>query len=725
MHKTLRILGFLVLSFFLSHVEAQTGDEIQWTPDGDSYYSISDKGITIVDPRHPDEGEMLLSEQDLVPEDSTEALDVQSFDVSDDGDKLLLFTNTKRVWRLKTRGDYWVYDKNDKELTQMGKELPGASLMFAKFSPDAKKVAYVSEHNIYVENQETGEVKRITDDGTDRIINGTFDWVYEEEFGARDGFRWSPDGEKIAYWKLDARDIRNYLMLNTTDSLYSYTIPVEYPKVGEDPSKTNLWFYDLDDGSTTKAEVPGDEIQHYIPRMEWLKNSKKIILQQLNRKQNESKIITAKAKNGKAKTIHSEKSDTWIDIKTRWAGTPKGWDWIDKGKAFIWLSEKDGWRHIYKMDLKGNKTLLTKGDFDVIKLNSVDEDHDRIYFTASPDNATREFLYQISLEGGEASRVTPGEFKGTNDYDISPGGELAVFNSSSTEKLSRGSVVELPSHKELTGAKVQKEADSARPKTEFFQVTTKDDVTMDGWVVKPDNFDPDKKYPIVFFVYGEPASQTVTDQFGQGQNRLYDGDMAEDGYIYVSLDNRGSPAPKGTEWRHSIYRKIGRLNIRDQAMGAKKLLDQWNYVDTSRVAVWGWSGGGASTLDLLGQYPEIFKTGIAVAPVTNQLLYDNIYQERYMGLPQENKEDFVKGSAVNYAKNVKGNLLIIHGTGDDNVHFQNTQRYINELIKYGIPFQMMAYPNRTHALREGEGTTEHLKTTYTNFLRNNCPPGAE
>lgn len=725
MTKAFKLLG-LIIFIFLFHVAliAQTGGK-QWVDDGDKYYSISREGITVVNPKDPDDQEILLSKEKLIPKDSTNALDVESFKVSDDGNKLLLFTNTQRVWRLNTRGDYWVYDKKTEELSQVGEDHPSGSLMFAKFSPNAKKVAYVSKHNIYVEDLEQNEVRQITDDGTDRLINGTFDWVYEEEFGTRDGFRWSPDGEKIAYWKLDAQNIRNYLMLNTTDSLYSFTIPVEYPKVGEDPSKTNLWIYDIKDQSTLKVDVSGDETQNYISRMEWFKNSKKIILQQLNRKQNESKIITADAESGKSETIYSEKSDTWIDIKTRWAGTPMGWEWINEGEDFIWLSEKDGWRHIYKIDTDGNETLLTKGDFDVIKLDAVDEEHQKIYFTASPNNATQEFLYQIDLGGGKAKRVTPGEYKGTNDYDISPQGDLAIFNSSSTEEVLRGAVIELPSHKEIAAPKMQREADSSVPEVEFFEVVTDDDVTLDGWVVKPKDFDSNKKYPIVFFVYGEPASQTVVDQFGQGQNMLYDGDMAEDGYIYVSLDNRGSPAPKGSEWRHSIYRNIGRLNIRDQAMGAIKLLKKWDYVDESRVAVWGWSGGGASTLNLLGQYPDIFKTGISVAPVTNQLLYDNVYQERYMGLPQENKEDFLQGSAVTYAKDIKGNLLLIHGTADDNVHYQNTEQLIDELVKHNIPFQMMAYPNRTHSVSEGEGTSEHLRTTYTRFLKQYCPPGAK
>jgi dipeptidyl-peptidase 4 len=240
--------------------------------------------------------------------------------------------------------------------------------------------------------------------------------------------------------------------------------------------------------------------------------------------------------------------------------------------------------------------------------------------------------------------------------------------------------------------------------------------------VLPKNFDSTKKYPVVFYVYGEPAATTVNDSWGAGNNFLYTGDMAAEGYIQVSLDNRGTPAPKGREWRKAIYQKIGVLNIRDQALGAKEVM-KWNFIDTTRVAVWGWSGGGSSTLNLMFQYPDQYQTGISIAPVTSSLLYDNIYTERYMGLPNENKEGYEKGAALTHAKDLKGNLLFIHGTGDDNVHYQNVEKLINELVKNGKMFQMMSYPNRTHGISEGEGTFEHLAALYTKYLRENCPPG--
>lgn len=721
--KNIKKLTAIALYFLcLSPFAAQ---KTQWTPDGNAYYSFTKKGVEIVDLLHPGKDQTLLNSSELIPAGSSEALQVQSFQVSPDDKSLLLFANTKKVWRDNTRGDYWIFDKNTKKLTQLGKGLPASSLMFAKYSPDGKKVAYVSKHNIYVEDLASNQQTKVTTDGTEVMINGTFDWVYEEEFGTQDGFRWSPDGSKIAYWKLDARGTKNFLMINNTDSLYSFTVPVEYPKVGENPSGCSIWFYDLASQSSKKADIAGDEKQNYIPRMEWVLDSKSIILQQLNRKQNQSKIIVADANSGSSKAIHTETDAAWIDIKTRWNDNdPKGWDWIDNGKEFLWLSEKDGWRHIYKIDMNGKETLITKDAYDVIKPEFFDVKNNQIYFLASPNNATQKYLYKVSMKGGKAQKVTPESYTGSNTYTISPNGKIAMFTNNSIDAFSADAVISLPEHKELVAAKRSAKADPAKSKAEFFQVTTEDGITLDGWVIKPKNFNPNKKYPIVFYVYGEPALQTVTDDFYTGWNWLYAGDMAEDGYLYVSLENRGTPSPRGREWRKSIYRKIGRLNIRDQAMGAKALFAKWPYIDTSRVAVWGWSGGGSSTLNLLGQYPDIYQTGIAIAPVANQLFYDNIYQERYMGLPQENREDFVNGSPLSYAKNLKGNLLLVHGTGDDNVHYQNTEVYINELVKYNKQFQLMSYPNRSHAINEGEGTSLHLATMFTKYLKEHCPPGA-
>jgi len=690
----------------------------QWTRDGYGYLQVRPDSVVQLDVRQPGKVSTLLSKRQLTPAGQTKPLGVRRVALSDDGRLILLNSNTRKVWRYDTRGDYWVYDTGSRQLTQLGKGRPEASLMFAKFSPDGRKVAYVSGHNLFVENLADHAITQLTSDGTDQLINGTFDWAYEEELDCRDGFRWSPDGQRIAYWQLDANKTHNYLMLNTTAALYPFTVPVEYPVVGEDPSRCRVGVVAVSGGPTRWMDVPGDAVQHYIPRMEWAGNNE-LIIQQLNRRQNESRLMLCTAATGAVKPIYTETDKAWIMAKDE----PVGWDWLKDGKSFVWASEKDGWRHLYQIDRTGKEKLLTPGDYDVISLEGINEATGTIYFLASPTNATQRYLYKVPLKGGKAERVTPAALSGTNTYQVSPNGKVALHRYSSTSSFPVADVVALPTHQRLSGGEVSEQAKKVKaPKVEFFQVKTADDVTLDGWMVKPTNFDPAKKYPIVFYVYGEPASQTVTDNFGTGFNRLYQGNMADDGYIYASIENRGTPAPRGREFRKCIYHNLGALNIRDQAMGAREVLKN-SWVDTSRVASWGWSGGGSSTLNMLFQYPGIYKTGIAIAAVSNQLNYDNIYQERYVGVLPEDKHYFVDNSPLAHAKKLRGNLLLVHGTGDDNVHYNNAEQMINELVKYGKTFQFMAYPNRTHGISEGEGTSTHLAATFTKFLKENCPPG--
>ncbi|MFN8357448.1 MAG: DPP IV N-terminal domain-containing protein [Spirosomataceae bacterium] len=693
---------------------------LHWSADGNAYQRIEGGSIVQIDVKTGQKTTLVASEK-LIPAGQSKALLPTAYEFSADAKKLLIYTNPQRVWRYATRGDYWVLDVTTGRLDKLGGTFAESSLMFAKVSPDGTKAAYVYKHNLYAEDLSTHKIKPLTTDGTDKIINGTFDWVYEEEFDCRDGFRWSNDSKSIAYWQIDARGTKYFLMINNTDSLYSFTVPVEYPKVGEPPSACKIGVVDVASAKTTWLNVPGDARQHYIPKMEWAGSA--IMLQQLNRHQNQSKLFWCNVKAGTVKEIASETSEAWVDVQSHWwKGDMENWHWIENGKAFLFLSEKDGWRHLYRLTPEGSETLITKGDYDVMEVYQVDEQAGTVYFAASPQNATQSYLYRVALNGqSPAERLTPASQKGTHSYDISPNGRWARHSYSSSTTPPVQEMVSLPDHQTI-GEPSKPNTPRRKVNTEFFQVTTADGVTMDGWMVKPVNFDSTKKYPVVFMVYGEPASATVRDTYGVGGNRLFEGDMAEAGYIYMSLDNRGTPAPKGAKWRKSIYRNIGIINARDQAMAAKEIL-KWKFVDSERIAVHGWSGGGSMTLNLLFQYPDIYKTGISVAAVANQLYYDNIYQERYMGLPQENKEDFIKGSPITYAKNLKGNLLYIHGTGDDNVHYQNAEALINELIKQGKQFQMMAYPNRTHGISEGPGTNAHLRKLFTEYLLKHCPPG--
>lgn len=726
------LFSFFVVSVYLlfySLAAIAQGDlhKLYWSRQGNAYYQM-DKGNIVQTILPGNDRKVVISQAQLTVKD--QPLAISSFSFSADEQKWLLFTNTKKVWRLHTRGDYYLYDTVKQTFRRVGKNRPSSSLMFAKLSPDGQKVAFVSEHNLFVEDLSTGDIKQLTDDGTRKLINGTFDWAYEEEFFCRDGFRWSPDGKKIAFWQIDATKVKDYLMVNNLDSIYPYVQGVEYPVAGETPSPYKIGVVDVESGVSTWMNIPGDPKQHYLPRMEWTAQANELIIQQLNRKQNESKLYRCNVSSGLSTLVYSETDEAWIDILPLWDNdyTSGGWDWLDKGKAFLWPSEKDGWRHLYRLSLDGkNELLLTKGNYDVMEIAAIDEKGGYLYFMASPDKATQKYLYRTQLNGkGKAQRVSPATQQGTHTYELSPDAKFARHSFSNHYTPPASEWISLPDHKGLNGENmVEKaviQADKKNTTVEFFTVKTSEGVEMDAWMVKPASFDPNKKYPLVFYVYTEPWGQTVIDQYGIAANFLYKGDMAQDGYIYVSIDNRGTPVPKGRQWRKSIYRKMGLLNIEDQAQAAKEII-KLPYVDTSRVAVWGWSGGGSATLNLLFQYPQIYKTGIAIAAVGYQLTYDNIYQERYMGLPQENKEDFIKGSPITYAKNLQGNLLYIHGTGDDNVHYQNAELLINQLIKYNKQFGFMPYPNRTHNLSEGEGTVEHLSTLYTRYLKQHCPPG--
>lgn len=723
-----QVLKTIVFTFISLQIFAQIPANFQWLSDGTGFRDV-DQGEIVEVALPSQQPKIFISKAQLTPQGSSESLPVRSYTVSKANDKVLIYTNTKKVWRYDTRGDYWVIDLTAKTLKQLGKGLPASSLMFAKFSPDGKKVGYVSKHNVYAEDIQTGKINQLTTDGTDRIINGTFDWVYEEEFDCRDGFRWSDDSKSIAYWQLDARKIRNFLMINTTDSIYSFNVPVEYPKVGETPSPYKIGVVEIISAKTKWMNIPGDPQNTYVPRMEWSGQPNELVIQQLNRKQNESTLMYINTTNGSSKPFYVEKDDAWIDIKSRWDNDPMGWDWINGGKEFLWVSEKDGWRHTYRISRDGKKeTLITTGKFDMISPVRIDEKNNAYYFMASPDNATQSYLYMTSLDGKrEAKRLSAEEQAGTHSYEISPLAKFAMHSFSNARMPAMEELITLPDHKSIDpNNSIQQTMMRIRVASidiEFFKVKTAEGVEVDAWMVKPSNFDPTKKYPIVFSVYGEPASSTVKDTYGTGRNRLYAGSMADDGYIYASMDNRGTPSPKGSAWRKAIYKKIGRVNIQDMAGAATAMFQKYPFIDTSRVAVHGWSGGGSSTLNLLFQYPKIFKTGIAVAAVGNQLTYDNIYQERFMGLPQENREDFVKGSPITHAKNLVGNLLYIHGTGDDNVHYQNAEMLVNELIKANKVFQFMPYPNRTHSISEGAGTSLHLRTLFTDYLKKNCPPG--
>lgn len=694
-------------------------NNLKWLPGSHEFWVNENDGIYVYSADKLTDGKKVLGSEQVKAAGLSKI--IESIVWSADRKKILAYTNSSRVWRANTKGDYWYFDLTTGKGKQIGKSLPSSSLMFAKFSSDNKTVAYVSRHNLYAEDIASGKIIPLTKDGADRIINGTFDWVYEEELGCRDGFRWSPDGKSIAFWRVDARGTRNHLMINNTDSLYPFVIPVEYPKAGDKPSDVKIGIINLGTKKTSWLTIPGDPSNNYIPRMDWAGNNKEIIVLQMNRRQNEADLYICNAATGRAHKIYTDKDEAWVDPLRGSDSDEPSWIWVENGKSFLWESEKDGWRHIYKVSRDGkNEQLLTKGNFDANPV-AYNEKSGNIYFIASPYDARDRYLYTISLANTDTIRVTPAIFEGTNSYRFSPDAVYAVHVNSNIHRSYNVRLLTLPDHKKIYPADVDSfTSPNLGFNLEKFRVKTVDSVELDGIMAKPLNFDASKKYPVYFFVYGEPASTTANDVPGFDR---YISQLIPEGYIGITMDNRGTPALKGREWRKSIYRKIGIINSRDQAMAAKEIL-KWSFIDSSRVAVHGWSGGGAMTLNLLFRYPEIFKTGIAVAAISDQHFYDNIYTERYMGLPQENEEDYREASPVTFAGNLRGHLLYMHGTGDDNVHYKNAEVLINELIKKGKLFQFMAYPNRSHGIFEGKGTREHLNATFIKFLREHCPPGA-
>lgn len=699
----------------------------RWLKDGSGYVKLEaskaqtgGKDIVRYDPQ-TGESEILVSAALLVPPGETSSLAIDDYAFSDDRSLVLIYTNSKRVWRRNTRGDYWVLDRASRELRKLGGDAKSSTLMFAKFSPTGRHVAYVRENNIYVEDLQSHEITALTKSGSPHIVNGTFDWVYEEEFGIRDGFAWSPDGKSIAYWQIDTEGVGTFPLVNNTDSLYPRVFTFAYPKVGQQNPACRVGVADIKGGDTRWLDVPSDSRDHYIARMSWAAKSGQIVLQQLNRLQNTNQVMIADPSTNHVKTVLTERDDAWVNVHDELK-------WLSDGVRFTWISERDGWRHAYIADRMSNKIqLVTPGEYDAIKLLHVDESRGFIYFIASPGNPTQRYLYRVRLDGTELTRLTPPDQSGIHDYQISPDAHWAIHSWSSFDSPSKVELIELPEYKqkgELVGNKelLKKLSKLRQCQTEFFRVDIGDGVELDAWCIKPSGFKPNKKYPLLVYVYGEPAGQTVLDRWG-GKSFLWHMMLAQRGYVVMSFDNRGTPAPRGRAWRKVVYRQVGILAPVEQAAAVKKVLTERSYIDPERVGVWGWSGGGSMSLNAIFKYPDLYKTAMAVAPVSNQRHYDTIYQERYMGLPNDNVDGFIKGSPINYAHQLKGNLLVVHGTRDDNVHYQSTEALINELIKHNKQFAMMAYPNRSHSIREGANTSRHLRELLTRYLTENLPPG--
>lgn len=663
---------------------------------------------------------VLVSAASLVPAPGAKPLEIDGYEWSKDGARLLVFTNTKKVWRQNTRGDYWVLDVKPGKLHRVGAGRPESTLLFAKLSPDGRRVAYVHGNDLWVEDVGSDRAVRLTSDGSATIVNGTSDWVYEEEFFLRDGFRWSPDGREIAFWRFDTSGVGSFALINDTDTLYPVVTNIPYPKVGTTNSAVTIGIVSASGGTPRWVSLPGDPRNTYIPRMEWT-GAGELMLQQLNRLQNTNDVWLADAKTGRARRLLRDQDAAWVDID-------ESWRWLPGDRELLWVSERDGWRHAWAAPRDGGAMrLLTPGDFDLLSVEGIDEDGGLLYFIASPQDATRRYLYRVRLDGkGSPERVTPADLPGSHTYRISPDGRYAIHTHSTADSPPVTDLVGLPSHRTFRVLEDnEKLADAVAPlvtpPTEFFQVDIGDGVKLDGWMIKPKSFDLTRKYPLLMYVYGEPGGVEVVDSWKRRQ--LFHRALADAGYIVACVDNRGTPAPKGRAWRKSVYGAVGVLATQEQTAAVKALLATRPYLDAERVASWGASGGGSMTLNLLFRSPDVYKVGMSLAPVPDQTLYDTIYQERYMGLPQDNPEGYRAGSPIHFAEGLTGKLLLVHGSGDDNVHFQGTERLVNRLIELGKPFDFMVYPNRTHALSEGEGTALHLHSLLARYLLENLPAG--
>ena len=700
----------------------------RWMQDGESYTALEPSAETkggrdLV--RYQAKGgqrQVLVSASKLVPPGASNPLTIEDYSWSLDGRILIIFTNSKRVWRQNTRGDFWTHDLTMGRLRHLGPDFEPSSLMFAKLSPDGRMAAYVVKNNIYTEDLASGKITQLTFDGGDDIINGTSDWVNEEEFSIRDGFRWSPDSSSIAFWRFDTRGVPVFSMINNTDSLYPRILSFKHPKPGQMNSAVKVGVVPAAGGDPVWIRTPGDPSGTYIARLEWAGNSREVILQHLNRLQNMLNLLIGDTTKGEVRTIFTDTDETWVEVMDNFV-------WLAGGRSLLWLSERDGWRHAYSVSRDGREVkLLTPGNFDVMSVDAVDEKGGWLYVTASPQDATQRFLYRVRMDGkGKPELVGPAGQTGVHRYDISPSARWAFHRYSTLDTPTVTELVYLPKGKPVRSLAANKDLRAKvealkRKRVEFFKFDIGGGVQADGWRILPPDFDPTKKYPLFVYVYGEPAGQTVQDGWG-GNGYLWHLMLTQQGYIVASFDNRGTPAPRGRAWRKSIYRQIGILASADQAAAVRTAVAAWPYVDAERIGVWGWSGGGSMTLNAMFRYPDLYKVGISVASVPDQLLYDTIYQERYMSLPADNPEGYKNGSPITYAKDLKGRLLIVHGTGDDNVHYQGFERLVNELIANNKAFTMMAYPNRSHGISEGKGTTLHLYTMFTRFLNENLPPG--
>ena len=642
----------------------------------------------------------------IVDSKDLDGISFSDYSFSEDEKKVLLPTETESIYRYSTRSNYYVYDRE----TKIAEELSEGKQRLAQFSPDASKVAFVKENNIFIKDIINNTELQVTFDGEiNKIINGATDWVYEEEFAFDNGMQWNASGNKIAYYRFDEEKVPEFSMDLFTD-LYPSQSQFKYPKAGETNSTIELFIYDLDSNKTTKANINTEE-EFYIPRIKWTLDENVLSVQRMNRHQNQLDFILVDAKDGSSQTIFTENDAAYIDVTDNLT-------FLNDGKYFIWTSEKSGYNHIYLYNLKGKQVRqITKGNYDVTDFYGIDESNNTVYFASSERSPMHRDVYAVQLNGKNKKTLT--NKIGTNS---------ATFSTNYKYFINQYSNANTPYYFSLFDAKgneVRMLKDNSNLKNslseyalsqkEFFNFKTTEGIDLNGWMMKPHNFDETKQYPVFMYLYGGPGSQQVTDSWG-GSNFLWYQMLTQQGYIVACVDNRGTGA-RGSEFKKCTYQQLGKLETEDQ-IEANRYLAKLPYVDGSRIGIFGWSYGGyMSSLCLLKGADE-FKMAIAVAPVTNWRYYDSIYTERYMRTPQENASGYDDNSPINHVEKLKGKYLLIHGSADDNVHYQNTMEMTNALVNANKQFDLFIYPNKNHGIYGGY-TRLHLFTKMTNFIKEN------
>ncbi len=689
-----------------------------WMADGGGWATVrrDEEGTSLV---RVDAGSgeetVLIAASELVAEGRDAPLSIESFSFSGDGRKVVLFTDSQPVWRARTRGLFWVFDLDARTLVPASRR-PGWQ-MFAKLSPDGTRIAFVRDHDLWLTDLATGEERQLTSDGSETIINGTTDWVYEEELNLRDAFRWSPDGRRIAYWQLDQSPVPEFPIVDET-SVYPRILSLRYPKAGAANSTVRVGSLDLETGLTVWFDLD-PEHAYYVARMDFAASPTEVAIQTLNRHQNRLELLLGDATTGETRSLLVEEDPAWVDVNDDLI-------WIDGGERFLWTSDRDGWQHIYLYRRSGElERRLTSGAWDVTGVDGVDERRHRVFFTAARGGPLTRSVLAVDLDG-EMEPLLHGE-RGTYGASFAPDFRRVVYTYStlasppvSTLGEVRGGGVRDIRVLEDNAEVAARLAAAGLAAPEFITVQAEDGTPLNGFLIKPADFDPEASYGLLLYVYGGPGSQTAVDAWG-GSRYVWHQYLAQHGILVASVDNRGTGA-RGRDFKKQTYLRLGQLETADQ-LAAVSQLGALPYVDASRVGIWGWSYGGYMTLMTTLQSRGAIAAGVSVAPVTDWQLYDTIYTERFMRTPGENPEGYEKGAPRSWAEDLASDLLIIHGTGDDNVHPQNTMQMIDALERAGKQFDMRLYPNKRHGIA-GAGTRVNLFEYITGFIERHLGAGA-